>query len=184
LRRRIFVGAGLALPLMLTGGLAGCSMLRWSGGSGAAAAQCPAPVIMAPLRQTAVFAPGAAREPLGVAFYGVLDDATAKCDENAGTLRLSLDIVVIGQRGPAAGGGTFVDLQYFMAVTGPGETLLRKRSFAVRIPIPTDRPRAGVTDHIEEVIPLEGRPAGQLGIIVGFQQSPEVVEFYRHFRGR
>jgi hypothetical protein len=168
----------------LTGGLAGCSWLPWSGGPGAPAASCPAPVILAPLKQTAVFAPGAEREPLGVAFYGILDDAKSECDVSGGSLRLSLDVVVIGEVGPAARGANMVNLQYFVAVTGPGQTILHKRSFADRIVIPAGKKRAGVTDHIEEVIPLAGAPVGQLGIVLGFQQSPEVVEFYRHFRGR
>jgi hypothetical protein len=41
-----------------------------------------------------------------------------------------------------------------------------------------------VTDHIEETIPLAGRPPGELSIVLGFQQTSEIVEFYRNFRGR
>ena len=187
-RRRIAAGwqrlPALAAIAALLGGLAGCSWLPWSGSSGAAAAACPAPVILAPLKQTALFAPGAEREPLGVAFYGILDDATAECDVSGGSLRLSLEIVVIGERGPAARSANTADLQYFIAITGPGQTILRKRSFTDRIVIPAGSKRAGITDHIEEVIPLSGTPVSQLGIALGFQQSPEVVEFYRHYRGR
>lgn len=171
--------------LMVMIGLAGCSWLPWSGGSSAPATTCPTAAILAPLRQTAVFAPGAERQPLGVAFYGILDDVSIKCEESAGALRLSLDVVVIGERGPAAHGAGTVDLQYFLALTGPGQTVLRKRSFADRVVIPAGTPRAGITDHIEEVVPLAGLPpTGQLTVALGFQQSPEVVEFYRHFRGR
>lgn len=170
--------------MLLVSGLAGCSWLPWSGGS-SAAATCPTTAILAPLRQTAVFAPGAAHEPLGVAFYGILDDVSVHCEESGGALRLALDVVVIGERGPAAGAKNTVDLQYFMAVTGPGEAVLRKRSFVDRIVIPVGTPRAGVTDHIEEVVPLAGLPpAGQLSVALGFQLAPDVVEFYRHFRGR
>ena len=39
-------------------------------------------------------------------------------------------------------------------------------------------------DHIEETIPLAGRPASAVSIVLGFQQGPEVVDYYRHFRGR
>jgi hypothetical protein len=41
-----------------------------------------------------------------------------------------------------------------------------------------------VVGPIEETIPLTGRSPGELNIVLGFQQSPEIVEFYRHFRGR
>ena len=69
-------------------------------------------------------------------------------------------------------------------MTGPDQTILSKRTLPVHIDIPADARRAGVTDHIEETIPPGGRPASELNIMLGFQQGPEVVDFYRHFRGR
>ncbi len=148
------------------------------------AAPCPSAVILRPLAQTAVFAPGTARQPTSVAFYGILSDVDAKCDAAGGAVHASLDVVVVGERGPAAGRIDSVELQYFVAVTGADQAILSKRSFPVRIAIPADAKRAGITDHIEETSPLAGRPAGELSIVLGFQQSPEIVDFYRHFRGR
>lgn len=121
---------------------------------------------------------------MGVAFYGILSDVDAKCQATGSAVRASLDVVVIGERGPSVGTAEGVDLQYFVAVTGADQAILSKRSFAVHIAIPGDAKRAGVTDHIEETIPLAGRPPGDLNIVLGFQQSPEIVDFYRHFRGR
>src|SRR5262249_41030036 len=131
-----------------------------------------------------VFAPNMQRQPMGVAFYGILSDVDVKCDRAGDTLRATLDVVVIGERGPAAGKAGGGGLQYFVAVTGPGQAVLSKRLYVVHIDIPVDAKRAGVTDHIEETIALGGRAPGDLGIMLGFQQSPEVVDFYRHFRGR
>jgi hypothetical protein len=152
--------------------------------AGAPGATCPAATILHPLAQTAVFAPGATPQPMGVAFYGILNDVSVSCDTVAGGVHAGLDIIIIGQRGPAAGKADAVDLPYFVAVTGPNRTVLSKRTFAVRITIPAGKPRAGVTDHIEETIPTGGQPPGALGIVVGFQQGPEIVDFYKHFRGR
>ncbi len=159
-------------------------MLPFSVGSSTTPAACPSAVILNPLAQTAVFAPGAPRQPTGVQFYGVLSEVSATCERSGNALRVSLDVIVIGERGPAAGGGNAVDLQYFVAVTGPNQTILSKRSLPVHIAIPANAKRAGVTDHIEETIPLAGRPPSELSIALGFQQSPEVVDFYRHYRGR
>jgi len=117
------------------------------GGAGRA---LPSAVILRPLAQTAVFAPGAARQPTGVGFYGVLSDVDAKCDAQGGAVHVSLDVVVIGERGPAGGKSDSVDLQYFVAMTGADQAILSKRSFAVRIAIPADAKRAGITDHIEK----------------------------------
>jgi len=183
--------ARVALMLFALAALAGCGTVSsWfsssspPGAKARPAAPCPSAVILRPLAQTAVFTPGAARQPMGVAFYGVLSDVDAKCETAGGAVRASLDVVVVGERGPAAGRSDSVELQYFVAVTGVDQAILSKRSFPVRIAIPADAKRAGITDHIEETIPLAGRPAGELSIVVGFQQSPEIVDFYRRFRGR
>ena len=94
---------------------------------------------------------------MGVAFYGILSDVEAKCERAGGALRASLDVVIVGERGPAAGKADGLDVQYFVAVTGADQAILSKRSFAVHIAIPADAKRAGVTDHIEETIPLAGQ---------------------------
>jgi hypothetical protein len=163
--------------------LSGCGLFGSSGTPEKPLAACPTAAVLQPLAQTAVFAPGGAAQPLGVAFFGVLSEVEAKCERAGDALRASLDIVVIGERGPAAKGDA-VDLQYFVAVTAPDQTILSKRSFPIRIAIPPGAKRAGVTEHLEETIPLGGRPAGELNLVVGFQQPPDVVEFYKRFRGR
>ena len=140
-------------------------------------------MVLRPLSNTAVFGPGRERRPDNVAFYGLLSEADVKCDYTSGAVRLSLDAVVIGERGPA-GKGDSVDFQYFVAVTGPDQSILSKKPFAVRIAFEGNQKRAGITDHIEETIPLTGQKGSDLNVILGFQQSPEVVDFYKHFRGR
>ena len=177
--------ADAVLVLLGLAVLSGCSWFSSSDSSEAKApaAACPSAIILRPLKQTAVFAPGATHQPMGVAFFGLLSDVDAKCDQLAGAVHAVLDVVVIGERGPAAGKGEGVDLQYFVAVTGAGQKVLSKRSFPVHVAIPPDAKRAGVTDHIEETIPLTGQTTGDLNIVLGFQQSPDVVDFYRHFHG-
>jgi hypothetical protein len=164
--------------------LSGCDLFGGSEPKGPPPATCPTASILKPLQQTAIFAPGAARQPLGVGFYGVLVDVSVKCEGSGAALRASMDVVIIGERGPAAGGGTGIDLQYFVGVTGPNQAILSKQSYAVHVDIAANAKRGGVTDHIEQVIPLAGSGPGDVNIVLGFQQSPEVVEFYRHFRGR
>jgi hypothetical protein len=144
---------------------------------------CPGAVILKPLANTAIFGPAPERRPNNVAFYGLLSEVDSKCTVSAGTVLVKLDVIVIGQRGPAAKGDA-IDLDYFVAVTVPPETILSKKPFRVRIAFPPDGIRAGVTDHIELAIPLDGHTAGDLTLDLGFQQSPEVVDFYKRFRGR
>ena len=138
---------------------------------------------MRSLANTAVFASGSERRPDNVAFYGLLSEADLKCKYTGDAVHFDLDTIVVGERGPATQGDT-VDLSYFVAVTGPDQTILSKKPFSVRIAFDGNQKRAGVTDHIEETIPLDGRKGADLDVVLGFQQSPEVVEFYRRFRGR
>ena len=160
--------------------LSGCG---WISPSSKPTEACPSAVILRPLSNTAVFGPAPERRPDNVAFYGLLSEADLKCEYTGDAVRMILDVVVVGERGPAAKGDS-VDFQYFVAVTGADQSILGKRTFPVRIVFDTPQKRAGVTDHIEQTIPLGGRKGTDLSVIVGFQQSPEVVDFYKHFRGR
>jgi hypothetical protein len=168
--------------------LSGCSWLPsvpeiHSPFAAAPGTPCPTTVILRPLRNTAVFAPGERPRPENVAFYGILDDVSSKCQYSGGNAKVTLDVVVIGQRGPAAEGDG-ADFDYFVAVTGPRRTILSKKPFPIHIAFVPGRTRGGVTDHIEETIPLAGHKPSELEIVLGFQQNPEVVDFYKHFRGR
>ena len=139
--------------------------------------------MLRPLANTAVFASVPERRPEDVAFYGLLSEANLKCKYTGDAVQLDLDAVIVGERGPAARGDS-VDLAYFVAVTAPDQTILSKKPFTVHIAFEPNQKRSGVTDHIEETIPLGGRKGADLNVVLGFQQSPEVVEFYRRFRGR
>jgi len=166
-------------------GLLAISGCGWLGSSSASkpTEACPSAVILRPLANTAVFGPAPERRPDNVAFYGLLSEAEAKCVYSGDAVRLVLDIVVVAERGPAAKADS-ADFQYFVAVTGPNQAILSKKPFPVRIVFDTPQKRSGVTDHIEETIALGGRQGTDLDILVGFQQSPEVVDFYKKFRGR
>jgi hypothetical protein len=180
------VNRGCAAPAAVAVGLlvlSGCSWLPFSSSSTTPAQSCPTAVILRPLSNTAVFGSAPERNPENVAFYGLLSEVDRKCDYAGDAMHLSLDVIVVGQRGPAGKTNT-VDLTYFVAVTGPNQSILSKKPFTVRIAFDPDQIRAGVTDHIEEVIPLAGHKGTDLNILLGFQQSPDVLDFYKHFRGR
>jgi hypothetical protein len=162
--------------------LSGCGWIS-SSSSKSTTEACPSAVILRPLSNTAVFGPAPERRPDNVAFYGLLSEADLKCEYTGDAVRMILDVVVVGERGPAAKADS-VDFQYFVAVTRPDQSILDKKQLPVRIVFDTPQKRAGVTDHIEETIPLGGRKGTDLTVNIGFQQSPEVIDFYKHFRGR
>jgi hypothetical protein len=180
------LGARVALAVSGLAALSGCGWFSSSPSEPAAAsaASCPTVAILRSLSQTAVFGPGAARTPAGVAFYGILSDVESKCTRSGDAVLVTLDTVIIGERGPASGAATGVDLPYFIAATGPDETILSKRTLPVQIALPAGARRAGITDRVEEWVHLGGRSPADVKVVLGFQQSPEIVQFYKNFRGR
>src|SRR5215813_2537069 len=108
---------GAALLGLLT--LSGCGWFS-SSSSRPAAEACPTAVILRPLANTAVFGTGPERRPDNVAFYGLLSEADLKCEYTGDAVRVTVDTIVIAERGPAARGEA-VDLSYFVAVTGPDQ---------------------------------------------------------------
>ncbi|HUC12686.1 MAG TPA: hypothetical protein VL985_20010 [Stellaceae bacterium] len=178
---RARVARGIALLSLLV--LSDCSSLPFSASKPIQA--CPAAVILRPLANTAVFGPGVVGEPRpdNVAFYGLLSEVDRSCEYSDDTVQVTLDVIVIGQRAPAAKGDS-VAMTYFVAVTAPGQQIISKKPFSVNIVFDPDQIRAGVTDHIVETIPLGGRHGSEITLLLGFQQTREVVDFYQHFRGR
>jgi hypothetical protein len=179
--RRTSLARGAAYFALLI--LSGCSSLPFL--SSKPAQPCPAAVILRPLANTAVFAPGVEGEPRpdNVAYYGILSEVDRSCEYTGDAVRMTLDVVVIGQRGPVAKGDA-VDLTYFVAAIAPNQQVISKKTFPVHIAFAPDQIRAGVNDHYEETIPLGGHRGNDITLDLGFQQSPQVVEFYKHFRGR
>jgi len=173
----------MAAALSSLATLTGCGHLPFSKPDESAAA-CPAAVVLKPLAQTAVFnTPDMAARPTDVLYYGILSEVDAKCSTSGDTLQASLDVILAAERGPATKGDS-VDFTYFIAVVGPGDQVLGKKTYGIRIGVPQTAKRAGVTDHIEAQIPLRGQAPGALRIVAGFQQTPQDVVFYEHFRGR
>ncbi len=173
--------AARAIAVLGLAALSGCGW--FSSSSKPASSACPSAVILRALANTAVFGAAAERRPESVAFYGLLSEVDSQCDISRDTAQLRLDVIVIAERGPA-GKGASVDFNYFVAVTGPDQTVLSKKSFPVRIAFEPEQKRSGVTDHIEESVALGGHKPSDLNVVLGFQQTPEVVDFYKHFRGR
>jgi hypothetical protein len=153
-------GAAALLAVFGVALLASCSWIPFVGKKQAekpAGPTCPITVILHPLANTAVFAPNIAPgdlKPLNVA-----------------------------ERGSAAHSND-VDLNYFISLTGPNQAIFGKKSFSVHITVPDKAKRGGVSDHVEVAFSTGGQPLSNLNLTVGFQESPQAIEFYKNFRGR
>ena len=178
-------GAAALLAAFGLAWLASCSWVPFVGKKAdkGAAPACPVAVILKPLANTAVFNPNSELKPLNVAWYGIYSDISVTCNVNGDTLLATLDNVIVAERGPA-GRGNDVDLNYFVSLTGPDQSILGKKTFAVRVTLPDKAKRGGVSDHVEVAFNLGGRPVSDLNITAGFQESQQAIEFYKNFRGR
>jgi len=165
--------------------VSGCSHIPFIGKKADApvAPSCPVAAVLKPLANTPVFAARTEKKPPNVVWYGVFSDITASCTASGDTLHASLDNVIVAERGPAARGND-VDLDYFVALTAADQTILGKKLFSVHVTVPERGKRGGVTDHVEVAFNTAGRPVSDLSLSVGFQQTPDAVEFYKHYRGR
>jgi hypothetical protein len=169
------------VAILVLSGLAGCSLNPFKSAPKEA---CPSAIVLQPLANTAVFASAASEpRPENVAFFGLVSEIDSRCDYTREGVHVRLDVILIGQRGPASQGND-VQLNYFIAVVAPGDRIVSKKPFAVHVTFPGGAIRAGVTDHIEETIPASAGRGGDLTIAAGFQQTPQDIEFYKHFRGR
>src|SRR5260370_42553697 len=100
----------------------------------------------------AVFGAAPERRPDNVAFYGLLSEADLKCEYTGGAVRITLDAVVVGERGPASKGDS-VDLQYFVAVNRPDPEVPRKKPLPRRPGLDPTPKNSRVSDHHQEKIP-------------------------------
>ena len=169
--------------------LASCSWVPFVGKKQAdtpAGPACPIAVILHPLANTAIFAPNIAPsdlKPPNVAWYGIYSDVSATCTMTGTTLHASLDNVIVAERGSAAHGND-IDLNYFVSLTGPNQTILGKKSFSVHVTVPDKAKRSGVSDHVEVAFSTGGQPLSNLNLPVGVLETPQAIEFYKNFRGR
>jgi hypothetical protein len=163
--------------------LSACSLNPFAKKSAAPAPACPVAAILRPLANTVVFAPGADKKPIYAAWNGIFSDITATCRLDGGTLHASLDNVIVAERGPA-GRNSDVDFDYFVALTTSDQTVLGKKLFSVHVTASPDAKRAGVNDHVDVAFSTGGRPLSDLSLMVGFQLSPDAVQFYKNYRGR
>jgi hypothetical protein len=77
------------------------------------------------------------------------------------------------------------EFDYFVAVADPQRNILAKEVFRVGFRFPQNEQRVGTVEEIEPRIPLKARTDGvDYQIVVGFQLTPEEIEWNRTQRPR
>ena len=85
------------------------------------------------------------------------------------------------ERGPVASGERLVELPWFVAVVGPGEEVLQRRSFRERVAFNRGETRTAFeADAVRLSLPVgEERRAADYRVLVSFELTPEEVAVNR-----
>lgn len=169
---RRFALATLSAALALS--IAGCA-------SDAPPPPCPPAGTPAPLDSITLFAPGGGRDLTEVRFSGRISSVQTVCDYDDKGVDVDLAVDIRVERGPADKSRQ-ADLQYFVAVEdGPGN-ITAKQVFDVAVPFEGNSRRLARREELSLRIPAPTDGFKQTRVLVGFQLTPEQLEFNRRQR--
>jgi hypothetical protein len=144
---------------------------------------CPRLAIPDDVGRMTRFREGPGRDLTDVAYTARLAKADGFCTTEKSGVKVEMTVQLVVERGPASTGAP-VDLQYFVAVTDPARRVLAKEVFPAQIAFEGNQRVSGSSEEIEERIPIpRGADPGSYSIIVGFQLTPEEVEYNRRRGG-
>jgi hypothetical protein len=168
----------LTAAVMLTAGCGGddANVAQYGAGDPIA---CPTVSIVRDAAEVVQFRPGPGRDLTDVVARGAIADFSGTCDYSDDGAIVDLDLVIIAERGPAAGGDQ-AQFEYFVAVADPNRTVLAKEQFRTGVTFEEGRDRGIAAEELEQIIPMSRTGLGQdYQILVGFQLTPEQLEFNR-----
>lgn len=165
--------------------LAACSVIE----DPAPAPPCPNVLIVKDTAEFTAFRPGPGRDLTDVELDARIARFDGECEtslekDRSGEVSVDLQLFFEATRGPAntTREGKF---QYYVAIGDKRGRIRAKKIFETVLEFDSDRNRVGADEELTQVIPL--RP-GELGedfdIFVGFQLSPEQLDYNRSKRAR
>lgn len=166
-------GAGRIAAICAALALPGCSWFAADEDApGASAASCPAVLILDGAERTVAYAPGRERQSDGIVHLAAIRDLSSRCTYDGEGVEVDLRLTAVAEAGPAYRGEP-VDVELFIATVGPDQSVLGKRSLALRLDIPEGAARAGRVEEISLRLPLSSpERASTRRLFVGFQLDP------------
>jgi hypothetical protein len=141
---------------------------------------CPRVVVLGDAATVTEFTPGATQTPENKIYSARIANTSAQCETERGliTANVALDIRISAGTAPAPGP---MQLNYFLAATEIDQRVTGKVVRAINVVLPPGVPELQAQTTIEGVqIPIEqGRTNRNYEIIVGFQLTPEQVQYNR-----
>ena len=145
---------------------------------------CPSTVIVKELADITQFKSGEGRDLTDVVLEGTITGFDGFCETDfdegvAGEVTIDLRVLFRASRGPANTDrkGTF---RYFVVIADRDDNPLRKDVFATAVQFPGNRNRVAPFEELSLAIPLKaGQNGGDYRVLVGFQLTPDQIEYNR-----
>ncbi len=145
---------------------------------------CPRISILRDAERVTLFRAGAGRDVSDIEFEAEIGEIRAACEIKGKQVAVRTQVAIFAARG-AASAGKPLALAFFVAITDPGGRIIAKEVFESPFEFKANQQRAGVTEEIDQAIPLAGQvQAEDYDILVGFQLSAEQLEYNRRSRPR
>jgi len=122
---------------------------------------------------------GAGKDPANMVFEAEISDLAGSCVYDGDTIQVDLQVQIVAGRGPAATDDK-AKFNYFVAVARTDKTILSRDAFDTVIDLPGNQTRNQTVEELEQTIPLaKGESGANLVIVVGFEMTPEELEYNR-----
>lgn len=113
-----------------------------------------------------------------------MGNAQSTCQLSSNTATVDLKLAFKGVLGPKAkqksSDKPFFSYPFFVAVTEPNGRIMAKEIFAASLSFGTDESEHAYYENLRQIIPIKSKKhAKRYKIMIGFQLSPEQLEFNR-----
>jgi hypothetical protein len=147
---------------------------------------CPGVSILGDASEITLFAQGRGQDLTDVAYRASIERVASNCDyTRAGdTVTSTVAVRLVATRGPAAQSSeeTFV---FFVAVVDKDQKILARERFDSTFTFQANQRQAAAIEEIEQILPIRADLRGiDYEILVGFELTPEQLEFNRQERQR
>lgn len=159
----LFIGLALALG--------GCGLFKKK------TVVCAPAAVVASTGTLTHFSDGLGRDADDVRYRAEISNLAVSCRKRSGGLEITLTFEVSAYSGPADTAGS-AEIPFFVAVTLGNRQVLSKRVFSSEHYFPVQTGYSAFREEIVEFLPIsEDREARDYEILIGFQLSPEQLEY-------
>ena len=145
---------------------------------------CPPVGSPAGVERVTVFAPNGGEDLTEVVFEAEVDGIQSVCEYDDDGVEVALNVRLVAERGPADVERQ-ADLRYFVAVEDGVGVITAKEIYEVSLPFEGNQRRVGIVEEIDIRIPApEDNSFAEVRVVVGFQITPEQVDYNRRRRVR